>query len=377
MQHKLLTRRNLISFAGIGAASLALPSKAFASTAYAGEIEVTKSVACAIADNIRLTFRPDTDCRADSAIPLYDPSGAQCGYVVLFTSDGECAGYVVLDKRVDGLASDFSIGKVSHLPFYPRTFSSKSAMKSLGSPIGVITYGDYIYGCMLPWQSEILLNTGESTDIPQGLTENDTILDPFTVSEYYATTISDLQEYVSWPDFYGYDDFYIRLATNRYACFVTACYALADYWYGYSWDSTDIDAEKYNSIWSYTGTSQIGTIGDAVLGGTEEGAGAAGFASYIRDRHGRNLQYTAKERFYSGSQFTDAIDHGRGCLLNINANPGHTVTVEGYCSSIDPQGVKRFYIITYDGWDDVARFLSFISYSGDVTVNDWTITTFW
>ncbi|MCR5582036.1 MAG: hypothetical protein K6F70_00245 [Eggerthellaceae bacterium] len=261
----------------------AFPSYTFAEDEVAPssseEIIFTEELASEAALRFAGDFYPDLGLSVEEVIPYCNTEGDCTGYIVDFEYDGQPYGYVVLDASLDSLIAEYSVGPDVRNP-------GEVALDLAGDEIpqedisecAVMQVDPISYGIIDSDDDTVLTNEGgeyalEDVAADEGAvvqSKDPTTWDEATISYKSLNANYRVTAHGNLDEFYAITEDEIKSRVGRYACSVSAFYAISAY-YGVL-DLHD-DFYEYKRIWSYTGT--VFNEGDSVYGHTATDTGAA------------------------------------------------------------------------------------------------------
>ncbi|WP_140396504.1 hypothetical protein [Gordonibacter sp. An230] len=345
-------------------------------TAYADEsntptetVVFTEEVALTAADNFASSFYPEENLEVSSAVTFCNSNGDK-GYIVNFLKDENPYGYVILDPSLEDLVAEYSIGDNAKSPYDVIVEDSGNInARSLEDP-SMVQISPLEYGIVDRASDRIYTNSGVETDLDGIMGDGSSrAKDPSTwqdatipisilYRDYTITASGNLPQWASTTQ-----DRVIEL-TGRYACTVTAYFAIAGY-YGLVdlWN----DGQAYLDIWNYTGTYQDPYNPDTSIlwGATNVDDGAVGFVNYLASRGKHVTQRTTSgkptfEEYVTSVNNQDAsVMHG--WLWNQDGTmTGHTMFVEGYIRALSKTDWNSLRILqVFDGWYSGVRYINY------------------
>lgn len=357
----------------------AFPSYTFAEDEVAPssseEIIFTEELASEAALRFAGDFYPDLDLSVEEAIPYCNTEGDCAGYIVDFECDGQPYGYVVLDASLDSLIAEYSVGPDVRNP-------GEVALDLAGDEIpqgdisecAVMQVDPISYGIIDSDDDVVLTNEGDvlsldevtgneeaSSQAENATTWNAVMIEPWILYRDYNVTASGHLD-----EFYSIDKYEIINSRNRYACMVTAFYAISAY---YGVLDLHSDLPEYDRIWDYTGTTYIESEEDG-RGQTRIVSGPEGFVRYLKSK-GRSVSQATTTGKPDYSRFVSSVDGGNPSVMHVAIikkkengdgyeEQGHSMFVEGYITAASKNNLGGLKIlIVFDGWNEGSRCVNY------------------
>ncbi|MBE6465867.1 hypothetical protein [Denitrobacterium detoxificans] len=330
-----------------------------------------ENASCSIAESFIEGVYPDIDIEASRAIPFCDSSGTEIGYIVNFSYDDRPYGYVIVDTSVDSLIAEYSIGDSAVSPADAALGNATDLSAEDDAP-AVIKLSPIEYGVIDADDESVVTNEGvegsleEVTDdaLSSARAKDPAKWDDATIPiaslyrNYTITSRGNLDE------FYSINETEIEKRTKRYACSVSAYYAIAGY-YGVLnlWN----DFPEYTNIWIWTKTYTKKEEKGVTYGETPIDDGAAGFVRYLSSK-GVKVSQTTTSGKPDFNKYKTSINSGNPCVMHgwlINPKngevEGHTMFVEGFVTAAEKSNPSRGLCIlqVFDGWEDNVRYINY------------------
>lgn len=358
-------RRKFIGLLLAVAFGALLPLSAYADEEQ-GQILLTDSLACEMAQGFVDTMYTDEALTAQNPVILSNEEGQAIGYIVSFFDADGPHGYIVFDNTKSSLISEYVVDDGVLNPFVNYNDLTRSVPMALSDEESVVvktapyTYAvaslstdDAVdnYGNDVPSEMVAPALTKKMEKTPSGGSWNDVFVD--YNSNYYT-----LQENKWITPFIGRSETQIRNATGGYyACAVTALIDCAEY-YDPNFSSTSIG----DHFWGISNATE--TTYDGYGGGTNPIKEGPGFVSYMASR-GVSVSTIFRDR-PSYSDFKAHLNGWNMCLFGgqiIYPNGdriGHAMSVQGYMV-FKPNGVNEsiYTLGVHDGWNTYARNLNY------------------
>ena len=348
---------------------------AFASTkelaAGSETIPFTADAATTIAKNFSEDFYPDDQLSIRSVTPYCNEYGEESGYIVGFTKEDISYGYVVLDSEAESIIAEYSIGKNAQTPYQEALNSGDGVLRSNAAlPLCLIKVNPFEYGIINPRDNSVSTNEGRQLTLDSVVSDEAAARDAKKPSDWEDATIPmsalyrnyNIKDSGNLEEFISINEDSIISHTGRYACAVTAYYAISGY---YGVLNVWADYPEYVNLWNSTGTNTIYTNNGKIYGETSIEGGANGFVSYLASK-GKSISQTTTSGKPDYSMFRTSIDNGEPCVFHgwlwnsDGTSTGHTMFVEGYlvaASKSDLSGLKILQV--FDGWGDNVRYINY------------------
>lgn len=340
-----------------------------------GECDSVEKEAVCFAQNFADSVCFDGALRASDPVVLRDDVGGEVGWVVsYFNDDGNSSGYIVLDRTVPGLISEYSFEIGARLvdPHGARAGKAFSAdhvyIKSDSCRYEMIDLdtGEYTsnYGEM-GVLSEEELNAFSSPDSSRSANYSDwsEIFFDNLMGNYAVSSTGFIN---SPPIFFSQQ--YSVSQIRKYACAVNALCCVSLYLGVSDYSSVLSD---YSSIWSRTKTRIYKSENGIDYGSTTMDDIGSGFYSFAQSK-GATIRYDEHFADVPFAFFKNAIDAGGiavfGCTVKVSGSvSGHAMCVEGYqelCLRDKSSRAAVFapdVLIVSDGWHEYPRYINLAS----------------
>lgn len=361
----MMFRRKFIGLLLVVAFGTLFPLSAYADEK-PGQIILTDSLACEMAQGFADTMYAGEALTAQNPVVLSNDEGQAIGYIVSFFDADGPHGYIVFDNTQSSLISEYVIDDGVLNPFVNYNDLTRSVPMALSDDeCVVVKTAPYTYAVASLSTDETVDNYGNDVlsemvapalakkmkRSPDGGSWNDVFVD-YNSSQY------TLQENKWITPFIGRSETQIRNATGGYyACAVTALIDCAEF-YDPNFASTSI-ADHFWGISNATETSY-----DGFNGGTTPTKEGPGFVNYMASR-GITVSTIYRQRPSYGD-FKSHLDGWNMCLFGgqiiypNNRRVGHAMSVQGYMV-FKPNGINEsiYTLGVHDGWNTYARNLNY------------------
>ena len=351
---------------------LAVADYAFADDA--DELASVKQEAITFAQNFADSVCTGGGLRASNPIALCNEAGDEIGWVVSYSNGSGSSGYIVLDKTVPGLVSEYSFEANSHLidsdsvrvgkasstnRVYVKSDSYRYEMIDLNTGDYASNYGET---GILPEEDLGVFHSSESSRSANYSDWNEIFFDNL-MGNYVVSSTGFID---SPPIFFSQQ--YSVGQMKKYACAVNALCCVSLYLGVSDYSSVISD---YSSIWSCTGTRIYKSESGVDYGSTTMGNIGSGFCSFAKSK-GASIRYGEHFANVPFTFFKSAIDSGGiavfGCTVKVSeAVAGHAMCVEGYQElslrdkSLRAAAFAPNVLIVSDGWHEYPRYINLAS----------------
>lgn len=374
---RVQSRRSfLLGLASIIGLSTSHPTRVFAA-------DSNSSVAFTsdLAQDYALSLLPIVDGSAnleiEQIVPVCQQIGLICGYEISVTREGSPYGYLVLDASYPGLLKEITLGDTilpisASLSNAISTYSGQQAT----NPTVLISYNDIEYGTLVPGTRDCVTNYNNIRSVPivteKGITpqsNNPTSWNAVIINEDDLMLHFQIDDLNGIP-FRGVSESLVEARTNKYACVVSALYAVSMHYGLTSSNANQFNPDYYKEIWNVTGTTTYKTNDQGVeYGSTIIPDGIVPFKSLAAQK-GRalNTQFFGYQPQFA--QYRATIDQGNIGLYHMWINSrnsegsvelsGHTVTVTGYFTGHNgSSGIELQWLEVFDGWNTYPRAINY------------------
>lgn len=310
-------------------------------------------------------------------IPISQQVGTVCGYEISVTKEREPYGYLILDASYPGLLKEITLGD-NILPIsasLTNAVSTYSDQQTANSSI-LIAYSGLEYGALIPGTKNCITNYNDIRSAPIEF-DSDIELQSNNPTSWNAVIIdeNDLMLHFQIDDlngipFRGVSESMVEARAGKYACAVSALYAVSMHYGLTSSNSNQFSPEFYKEIWDVTGTTTYKTSSQGIeYGSTVIPNGLVPFKSFASQK-GKNLNMQFFGYQPQFAQYRATIDQGNIGLYHMWINElngdgstelsGHTVTVTGYFTGHNGNSsVELQWLEVFDGWNTYPRAINY------------------
>lgn len=231
---RVQSRRSfLLGLASIIGLSASRPTRVFAAGSNSS-VAFTSD----LAQDYALSLLPIVDGSAnleiEQIVPVCQQIGLICGYEISVTREGSPYGYLILDASYPGLLKEITLGDTilpisASLSNAISTYSGQQAT----NPTVLISYNDIEYGTLVPGTRDCVTNYNNIRSVPivteKGIapqSNNPTSWDAVIINEDDLMLHFQIDDLNGIP-FRGVSESLVEARTNKYACVVSALYAVS------------------------------------------------------------------------------------------------------------------------------------------------------
>ena len=374
---RIQSRRSfLLSLASVIGLSVLNPTRALATDSNS-TVTFTPNLARTYALSLLPVIDGSDNLEIKQIIPISQQVGTVCGYEISVTKEREPYGYLILDASYPGLLKEITLGD-NILPISASLTNAVSTYsdQQTANPSILIAYSALEYGALIPGTKNCITNYNDIRSTPIEF-DLDIELQSNNPTSWNAVIIdeNDLMLHFQIDDlngipFRGVSESMVEARAGKYACAVSALYAVSMHYGLTSSNSNQFSPEFYKEIWDITGTTTYKTSSQGVeYGSTVIPNGLVPFKSFASQK-GKNLNMQFFGYQPQFAQYRATIDQGNIGLYHMWINElngdgsaelsGHTVTVTGYFTGHNGNSsVELQWLEVFDGWNTYPRAINY------------------